>query len=462
MTHNDLLDKCSLNPAQKLTKLIKVKSILILLIIIVIAGALSLTGGLGSFLQSGNLTNLANSSSIIGTSTGSNSPTTLNDTSQNFIPNSLIGGTVTINSGSGVGQTATIVANTNNQITVSPAWKTIPDNSSTYTITPPTGVVAPVGGQIILRPPPNQQNQLQLGTFTMITLTPTSAPATCLADNAKKGSCNCIASESNGVICDNGTPNTPSASYEWGTSTYTCPGGGMPCHTSFWDKTGYPASWGCDAPNSCVYLQSSWAASPNYSKYAAECSTKQLCFGKPVIYLYPTKKMLVNVSLSIPGKIIDSIPHYPKDGWTNILAYPSGLLVYRGDKYKELYYESKVDKKVIPQDGFVFSTQDLRTSLNTILRQKGLISAERIEFLNYWLPKLYALNEPFIYVGFLSQAQKEAVDKIQVTPKPDTVIAFLVYFKGLSSDINTVTPKLASKPKRKGFTLVEWGATIDY
>jgi len=69
-----------------------------------------------------------------GTSTGGNTSTTLNDTTKNFIPNQFVGFLVQIIKGTGIGQLGTITSNTNTQLTVSPSWITLPDNTSAYQI----------------------------------------------------------------------------------------------------------------------------------------------------------------------------------------------------------------------------------------------------------------------------------------------------------------------------------------
>jgi hypothetical protein len=87
---------------------------------------------------------------VAGQSTGSNSSATLNDTTQTnssnngstnilrdkFTPGALVNDIVVIVGGTGNGQSATITANTASQLTVSPAWGTIPDNTSAYKIVP--------------------------------------------------------------------------------------------------------------------------------------------------------------------------------------------------------------------------------------------------------------------------------------------------------------------------------------
>ncbi len=185
--------------------------------------------------------------------------------------------------------------------------------------------------------------------------------------------------------------------------------------------------------------------------------------GKPVIYLYPTKPTYVNVSLKIPGIITESIPTYPENGWQNVLASPGGTLTYQNSVYHELYYESAVGGVKAPSTGVVIPVSDLQTKLTTLTSRLGLLHKEQQEFLDYWLPKLEDLHTPYILFSIIDPAEKERIDHIEITPKPDTMIEFLVYFRPLQTDVAPVAPLvLPNPPERRGFTAVEWGGTIGY
>ncbi|HAC66219.1 MAG TPA: hypothetical protein DCF68_22465 [Cyanothece sp. UBA12306] len=69
-----------------------------------------------------------------GTSSGGNTATTLNDASQSFEPDALVGQIVVITDGTGKSQIREIVSNTATQVEISEAWDTLPDNTSTYFI----------------------------------------------------------------------------------------------------------------------------------------------------------------------------------------------------------------------------------------------------------------------------------------------------------------------------------------
>lgn len=186
------------------------------------------------------------------------------------------------------------------------------------------------------------------------------------------------------------------------------------------------------------------------------------CMGKPVIYLYPTKKTLVDVKLTIPGRIYISIPEYPDSGWKNVEAYPNGKLTYKGKEYKNLYYESEVKDVKAPKNGIFIKTTELKKELTSITTKLGLIKTEQDEFLEYWLPKLYELNSPYILFSLLDPKEKDRVDHVEIFPKPDTFIEFLAYFKKVKQPYEIPGLELPKTiPERIGFTAVEWGGTIE-
>lgn len=74
-------------------------------------------------------------SALTGTSTGSNTTSTLKDTGKSWTVNQWAGARVTITGGTGSGAYANIVSNTSNTLTISGVWSgSTPDNTSTYAI----------------------------------------------------------------------------------------------------------------------------------------------------------------------------------------------------------------------------------------------------------------------------------------------------------------------------------------
>jgi hypothetical protein len=194
---------------------------------------------------------------------------------------------------------------------------------------------------------------------------------------------------------------------------------------------------------------------------APYASSGRYCVAKPVIYLYPTVPTYVNVQVITSGRITVSNPAYPQGGWKDVLAYPNGNLLYNNQKYTELFYESSVNTFQKPDQGIVIPTSELEKNLNDILSKLGLITSEKKEFMSFWLPKLQALNSPFIFFSILPPSSKGEVDDVGISPKPDTQIAFIAYFKPINTPDYGSSLTLPPTPQRVGFTSVEWGGVVD-
>lgn len=279
--------------------------------------------------------------------------------------------------------------------------------------------------------PNKSKNSLQLNTFSFVTPAPppTTAPTRSPFCGSDDGVCRPLSEQ---VCCPN---------YAFFCSNGTCTGEG---------KIG---------GGLCTYY-----SNPATDKICqTACGNKDgfVCVGKPVIYLYPEKPIKVNVSIKTSGKIIASNPKYPVTGWQGIEAFPNGSFFYEGKRYKELFYESEVGNFSPPQNGLIISYSQIDQQLENILYRLGLNSSESGEFLDFWVPKLKALNSNYILFSLINTSKKEQIDKVVITPEPKTRIEFIVYFKPLSYPIAVRPLKLPPRPQRIGFTMVEWGGTID-
>lgn len=179
---------------------------------------------------------------------------------------------------------------------------------------------------------------------------------------------------------------------------------------------------------------------------------------KPIIYIYPEEEQIVDVKLGYKENLLVSYPVYD-EGW-NVLAKPDGTLIDNKTNRElySLYYESqnKIDFK-IEEDGFVISKEELIPFLEEKLEILGLNPREQEEFIIYWLPILQKNN--YTYIRFAEQEEINKNMPLQIEPKPQTTIRVLMTFKGLENKINVKEQEL-TKVERKGYTVVEWGATI--
>lgn len=85
-----------------------------------------------------------------GTASGSQTSTTLQDSSKSWTTNQFVGYVVQITGGTGSGQWRQVTGNDSNTLTVG-AWSTTPDSTSTYRITEKsTRLVAPIEGKYLV------------------------------------------------------------------------------------------------------------------------------------------------------------------------------------------------------------------------------------------------------------------------------------------------------------------------
>lgn len=190
----------------------------------------------------------------------------------------------------------------------------------------------------------------------------------------------------------------------------------------------------------------------------------EYCFGKPVIYLYPEVPTLVNVAIKTTGFVFISDPQIEEGNtWTDVTAHPDGTLFYKGEKYKELFYETKSETLTPPKKGLSIKSEHLKTELLELITKMGLTQKhEQDEFLDWWLPRLEAYDSAYWFVGILDADEKKKHDTVIINPKPDTFIEFIVYFKPLQKPFQGEKFELPSKPPaRDGFTAIEWGGVID-
>lgn len=324
------------------------------------------------------------------------------------------------------------------------------------------------GKIIVLYPNPEvPQPNLQLRTFPFITIPPRptipqtftpntplspvspGTPATvpglggnyCPLDDIKPQGSSCTCLDSNAIAC----PAPP----------FTGPGIPQCPHGEFAFRL--PIS---DGPWYCIKIGTPGLTDPNPPPPPPGCFAS--CIAKPIVYLYPEKTMFVDVSVATPGEIFVSDPLYPEGGWKNIEAHPDGTLYYQGKKYSELFYESTVVTDIpMPETGFVVAVNDLYPKLSEVITKLGLKGREHDEFLEFWVPVLKQQKAPYIFFSILPPDVKDSVDRLHITPEPDTRIEIIAYFKALKKPI-TVEPLALPDtiPARIGFTEVEWGGTI--
>ena len=76
----------------------------------------------------------------------------------------------------------------------------------------------------------------------------------------------------------------------------------------------------------------------------------------------------------------------------------------------------------------------------------------------YWLPKLENNKKSLVY--FELTEEKEKYNKINIEPKPDSLLRLTIHIKKVNKETKIKEQKI--KPfVRNGFTAVEWGG-VEY
>ena len=180
-------------------------------------------------------------------------------------------------------------------------------------------------------------------------------------------------------------------------------------------------------------------------------------YAKPVLYLYPTKdNTKVTVSFEKANLLTTTYPKYKK-AW-EVTANKNGDLHDKDGKYYYgLYWEESGSTKVDFKEGFYVTKENAIKFLEDKLSVIGLNDKERNEFIMYWLPILEKNGKNLVY--FELTESREKYNKLNINPKPDSLLRIAIHVKKVNKKTNIKKQKLKTF-ERKGFTAVEWGGVI--
>ncbi len=175
---------------------------------------------------------------------------------------------------------------------------------------------------------------------------------------------------------------------------------------------------------------------------------------KPAIYLYPEKPQKVEILLKPKGTLTKTIPEY-HDKWI-VTANPNGVI---NGKYPYLFYEVELTEQVkLPEQGWMVPKNDMEKWFDEFLPKLGLNNKETKDFKDYWLAQLK--QYPYYKIKSLDGDFVNENLKIQIKPKPETIIRVILYFEGTYNDLEKVANPVIETPARQGFTIVEWGGIL--
>lgn len=182
---------------------------------------------------------------------------------------------------------------------------------------------------------------------------------------------------------------------------------------------------------------------------------EEIMVKKPIIYLYPTTKTQINVTLWTPENLSHTYPKYNPSKWWNVIAEPNWDLedIETWRKLYALYREWKTNNETNFNEWFVVAWKDTISFLEKKLAILWLNERETEEFIIYWLPQME--NNKYNLIRFETIEEQNENMSLNITPKPDTVIRVMMDWKAINEPIN-ITEQQLTTPERKEFTVVEW------
>ena len=186
-------------------------------------------------------------------------------------------------------------------------------------------------------------------------------------------------------------------------------------------------------------------------------SRKQMCSGisKPILYFYPEKDINVKVTFDNPSILKTTYPKY-NNGWEVTAKKDGSLYDKKGKYYYALYWDEEKIHTTDFKEGFYVTKDNAIDFLEEKLSYIGLNDKERNEFIMYWLPILEKNKKSLVY--FELTEERNSYSKININPKPDSILRIVIHIKKVNNKTNIKEEKLAPF-ERRGFTIVEWGGT---
>ena len=178
---------------------------------------------------------------------------------------------------------------------------------------------------------------------------------------------------------------------------------------------------------------------------------------KPVIYLYPEKKMDVSVELDIQGEATFMYPAYHQ-GW-QFQASPSGELTFGENTYNYLFWESTQYRSFTSNElksGFNVSGEEAVDFLEEKLTVAGLNSKEKADFITYWGPRLAKNDLNFVRFEFNETCNRYAA--LKISPEPKNTYRIFMLWMPIDHKMDISEQEIESF-SRDGFCVLEWGGS---
>ncbi len=175
---------------------------------------------------------------------------------------------------------------------------------------------------------------------------------------------------------------------------------------------------------------------------------------KPAVYIYPEQpgRFQVDLEFGLGIHLTASEPDYGA-GW-DVFVDEAGRIDATWDY---LFYEIAMRGAPLIAEGWCLSWSELSAGLESITVAVGLTAAERDDFLAYWLSRLP--RRDFYQIHPVFGSDLDAWVQLEVTPAPDAVLRFWLFFQGSDTAAELTAPRIPTV-ERIGTTVVEWGGAV--
>ncbi|MDO8657482.1 MAG: hypothetical protein Q7K55_01980 [Candidatus Levybacteria bacterium] len=184
--------------------------------------------------------------------------------------------------------------------------------------------------------------------------------------------------------------------------------------------------------------------------------TRYACYDSP-LYLYGLSGTKVNIKIN--SYVYSSDPEYDKNAGYGVRILDNGKMEVSGKIYERLNYDYLSEKVTPPNYGTVTSKEKLSETLRFYGRHLGLNIKETNDLVDYGVKNI---NSSYIFVSFFDDKISKEILPLEFTPKPDTYINIVFYFKELdNSGFSTAPPIFPKIPERTGLAAVEISSIFD-
>lgn len=179
-------------------------------------------------------------------------------------------------------------------------------------------------------------------------------------------------------------------------------------------------------------------------------------YAKPVLYLYPEKETKVTITFAHPENLTTTYPKYTNN-WTVYANKNGDLRDLNNNYYYALYWEENLNHRVSFNEGFYVTKNNAINFLEEKLSILGFNDKERNEFIMYWLPILEKNEKSLVYFELTNE--RDSYSKLNITPKPDSMLRVAIHVKKVNNYVNIKEQTLKTFD-RNGFSVVEWGGVL--